>query len=72
MIDLLKNIVNFITSIANYLIHTIQTFLNILSAIPRFTVYIFTLVNNMIPDIFKPFIILSVIIAIVYLIIGRN
>lgn len=72
MIDLLKNIVNFISGIANYLIHTIQTFLNILSAIPRFTVYIFTLVNNMIPDIFKPFIILSVIIAIVYLIIGRN
>lgn len=72
MINLLKNIVDFITTAVNYFVHTIQSFLNILSAIPRFTVYIFNLVNNLIPDIFKPFIIVSIILAIIYLIIGRN
>lgn len=72
MIALLKNIVDFFITAANYLIHTVQSFLNILAAIPRFTAYIFTLVNNLIPDIFKPFIIVAVILAIIYLIIGRN
>lgn len=72
MINLLKSIVDFISNAVNYLVHTIQSFLNILAAIPRFTTYIFTLVNNIIPDIFKPFIIIAIIIAIIYLIVGRN
>lgn len=72
MINLLKSIVDFISNAVNYFVHTIQSFLNILAAIPRFTTYIFTLVNNLIPDIFKPFIIMAIIIAIIYLIVGRN
>ena len=72
MIDLLRSIVDAISNFVSFITHSIQTFLNILAAIPRFTAYIFNLVNNLIPDVLKPFIIISVVISIVYLIIGRN
>lgn len=72
MIDLLKNIAKAITSAVGFLTHTFQSFLNLLAAIPKFTAYIFNLVNSLIPDILKPFIILSIVISIVLLILGRN
>lgn len=72
MIDLFKSIVNTITSFVGFVIHTIESFINLLSAIPQFTTYIFNLINNLIPDILKPFIILSIIVSIVLLILGRN
>ena len=72
MIDILKNIAKFITSVVGFITHTIQSFLNLLAAIPKFTTYIFNLVNGMIPEILKPFIILSIIISIILLILGRN
>lgn len=72
MIKLLQSIVDTIKNIIDFITHTIQSFINLLSAIPRFTVYIFDLVNNLIPDILKPFIILSIVVSIVLLILGRN
>lgn len=72
MIKLLQSIVNTISSVIGFVTHTIQSFLNLLSAIPKFTTYIFNLINSLIPDILKPFIILSIIISIVLLILGRN
>lgn len=72
MINLLKSIVDGISNIFQFLIHTIQSFINLLLAIPKFTAYIFDLVNNLIPDIFKPFIIIAIIVAIILLILGRN
>lgn len=72
MIDLFKSIVNTINSFVGFVIHTIESFLNLLAAIPSFTTYIFNLINNLIPDILKPFIIISIIISIVLLILGRN
>lgn len=72
MIDLLKNIAKAITSAVGFITHTFQSFLNLLAAIPKFTAYIFNLVNSLIPDILKPFIILSIVISIVLLILGRN
>lgn len=72
MIDLLKSIANTITSIIGFFTHTIETIINFLAAIPRFTTYIFNLVNSLIPDILKPFIIISIVISIILLIIGRN
>lgn len=72
MIKLLQSIVDTIKNIIDFITHTIQSFINLLSAIPRFTAYIFDLVNNLIPDILKPFIIISVIVSIVLLILGRN
>lgn len=72
MIDLFKSIVNTISSFVGYVIHTIETFLNLLAAIPQFTTYIFNLVNNLIPAILKPFIIISIIVSIILMIMGRN
>lgn len=72
MIQALQSIINTIKSIIGFFTHTIQSFINLLTAIPRFTAYIFDLINNLIPDILKPFIIISVIVSIVLLILGRN
>lgn len=72
MLDILRSIADFLTNIVNFIVHTIQSFLNLLAAIPQFTAYIFNLVNNLIPDIFKPFIIIAIIVAIILLILGRN
>lgn len=72
MIDLLRSIVDGISNIFAFLVHTIQSFINLLMSIPRFTAYIFSLVNSLIPDIFKPFIIIAVIVSIILLILGRN
>lgn len=72
MLKLLQSIVEFIKNIGSFFSHTIQSLVNLISAIPRFTAYIFDLVNNLIPDILKPFIILSVLLSIVLLILGRN
>lgn len=72
MIDLLKSIVDTIKHVVDFLTHTIESFINLLSAIPRFTTYIFNLVNSLIPDILKPFIIISILVSIILLILGRN
>lgn len=72
MIKLLTSIVDTITSFVGFVIHSIESFLNLLRSIPTFTSYIFNLVNNLIPDILKPFIIISIIVSIILLILGRN
>lgn len=72
MISLLQSIVDTIKKIVDFFTHTIESFINLLSAIPRFTAYIFDLVNNLIPDILKPFIIISILVSIILLILGRN
>lgn len=72
MIDILRSLLNTITSVVEFFTHAISSFVNLLMAIPRFTAYIFALVNGMIPDILKPFIILSVLVGIILLILGRN
>lgn len=72
MITLLKSIVNTVSSFVGFVIHTIETFLNLLAAIPSFTTYVFNLINNMIPAILKPFIIISIIVSIILMIMGRN
>lgn len=72
MIDLFKSIVNTVNSFVGFVIHSIESFINLLTAIPTFTAYIFNLINNLIPAILKPFIIISIIISIILLILGRN
>lgn len=72
MIKLLQSIVQFITNIVSFITHTIESMLNLLAAIPRFTAYVFNLVNGLIPDILKPFIIVSIIISIILLLLGRQ
>lgn len=72
MIKLLQSIVDFISNVISFVIHTIESMLNLLAAIPRFTTYVFNLVNSLIPAILKPFIIVSIVIAIILLILGRN
>lgn len=72
MITLLKSIVDGITSLFSFVIHSVQTFLNVLSKIPSFLTYLLSLANSLIPDVFKPFLIVSLVVGIVYLIIGRN
>lgn len=72
MINLLKSIVDVISNVVGFVTHTIESFLNLLLAIPKFTVYIFDLVSNLIPDILKPFIIISIVIGVILLILGRK
>lgn len=72
MIDLLRSIVDGITNIFQFVIHAIQSFVNLLVSIPRFTAYIFSLVDSLIPAIFKPFIIIAIIVSVILLILGRN
>lgn len=72
MLNVLRAIADVIKNFVDFVIHSIQSFLNLLAAIPRFTAYIFNLVNNLIPDVLKPFIIISITIAIILLILGRQ
>lgn len=72
MIDLFKSIVNTVSSFVGFVIHSIESFLNLLGSIPTFTTYIYNLINNLIPDILKPFILISIVISIILMILGRN
>lgn len=72
MIDLLKSIVQTISSVIQFFTHSISSLLNLIAAIPRFTTYVFNLVNGLIPDILKPFIIISIVISIILLLLGRQ
>lgn len=72
MISALRSILDVIKTFIDFVIHSVESILNILAAIPRFTTYVFNLVNNLVPDVLKPFIILSVITGIILLILGRN
>lgn len=72
MISALRSILDVIKTFIDFVIHSVESVLNILAAIPRFTTYVFNLVNNLVPDVLKPFIILSVITGIILLILGRN
>ena len=72
MISALRSLLDVIKTFIDFVIHSVESILNILAAIPRFTAYVFNLVNNLVPDVLKPFIILSVITGIILLILGRN
>lgn len=72
MLNVLRSIVNVIQNFVDFVVNTIQSFLNLLAAIPRFTAYVFNLINQIIPNIFKPFIVISIIIGILLLILGRR
>lgn len=72
MLNLLKNIVNGISTIFTFVIHSFQTLLNLFAAIPRFITYITTLIDYVIPDILKPFIILAIIVSVVLFIVNRK
>lgn len=72
MIDLLKGIVNAITTVFEFVVHTFQSILNLLAAIPRFTAYIYTLIDYVIPDLLKPFILLAIIVSVVLFVINRK
>lgn len=72
MLNILRSIADVIKNVIDFFVHTIESFLNLLAAIPKFTAYIFNLVDTIIPDIFKPFIIVSIVAGIILLILGRN
>lgn len=72
MLNFLNSFGNVIKSFIDFIIHSISTVLNFLAAIPRFTVYVVHLVNTLVPDILKPFILLTITISIILLIWGRN
>lgn len=72
MINILQSFLNTVTSVVQFVIHSIQSFFNLLTAIPKFTGYLFNVINTIVPDILKPFIILAIIISVVLLILGRN
>lgn len=72
MLNILRSIADVIKNFVDFFVHTIQSFINLLAAIPKFTAYIFNLVNSLVPDIFKPFILVAIIGGIILLILGRR
>lgn len=71
MINLLESITNTITSLVGYVISTIQSFINMLTKIPQFITYILSLVD-LLPTIFKVFIVVSISVMVIQYILGRN
>lgn len=71
MINLLKSIVETITSVISYFISTIESLINILGRLPTFISYI-TNIINMLPDLFKVFLAVSISVLVIQYILGRN
>lgn len=72
MLNLLSRIADIIVQLVTYLVHSITTFVNLLSKIPTFIVFLTDSIGNFIPDIFKPFALASIAISVVYLVVGRK
>lgn len=71
MISLLQSIVDTITSLVSFVIHTIDSMLNLIAHIPSYVSFL-TVSIGYLPTIIMPFAIASISIYVVYLILGRN
>lgn len=71
MVNLLKSIVSAISSIFNFLKGTFDSLVNLLSKIPSFFQFLVRSIS-ILPSIFIPFIVITLVVSILYFIIGRN
>ena len=71
MIRLLQSIVDTITSLIGFVIHSVESLINLIAHIPSYVSFL-TVSVGYLPTIVMPFCIASVSIYVVYLVLGRN
>ena len=71
MIGLLRSIVDTITAVLGFFVHTVTSLINLLAHIPTYVDFLVTSIGFL-PAIIMPFAIASVSIYVVFLILGRN
>lgn len=71
MIKLLQAIVDTITSVIGFVIHTVESLINLIAHIPTYVSFL-TVSIGYLPTIIMPFAIASVSLYVVLLILGRN
>lgn len=72
MLDLFSKIAGALSSGISYLVHSITTFVNLLSHIPSYVSFLVRVVGAVLPSVFIPFAVASISISVIYLIVGRN
>lgn len=71
MISLFKTLIDIITSVLEFVGHTIYSLFVLLSHIPEYVSFIVSSIN-VLPNVIVPFAIASISIYVVFLILGRN
>lgn len=71
MIKLLQSIVDTITSVISFLIHTIQSLINLFLHIPTYVDFLVTSIG-LLPTIIIPFALASVSVYVVFIILNRG
>lgn len=71
MIDLLTSIVNVISSLIGFLIHSIESLFNLIAHIPTYVSFL-TVSIGYLPSIVIPFAIASISVYVVFLILNRG
>lgn len=72
MIDLLKNIVNILATIVEFLKSTILGIFNLISNISSWVTYSISLINSLIPTQILVFILLTITISVILFLIDRK
>lgn len=71
MFDWLFSIVNFLLNIANWLLHNIRSFLNILLQLPKFLNFVILAFNSL-PTYLVGYATVFISVVVIYFIIGRR
>lgn len=71
MITLLKSIVETITALVSFFIHSITSLFNLLGHLPTYIAFM-TSSLNVLPSVIVPFALASISVYVVYLVLGRN
>lgn len=71
MISLLQSIVDTIVSLVGFLIHSVESLINLIAHIPSYVSFLTVSIGFM-PTIIMPFAIASISIYVVFLILGRK
>ena len=71
MISLLESIVNTLSALGAFIVHSIESLFNLLENIPAYVSFL-TVSIGYLPNAIMPFAIASISVYVVYLILGRN
>lgn len=71
VINFFKNILYTVFNLVSFLIHTIQSLINLLIKIPDFVLFLTSSVN-VLPDVLIPFMLSSIALMVVLFVIGRG
>lgn len=71
MLNFLNSIVDTIVSLITFIVHSIQSLMNLLLNMPKYITYLINSILN-VPTIFIPFLTASIYIYVMYLITNRN